>query len=1093
MAERENEISSSGKSRAYRFLSELRQDLTDEERREILERKVTDVFGDIREYLKTFREDQPDQVDRGHINDKIREAEVLASKGGLADDSTKRILRHFSDMLQEVDPKDIEDLLNKIEPYFKGESIEDESGEIKQEFIQMLLSLREYSPEVVERLMTDLSQVDSVSANDQETARRELMRRAQRSLYLRSDKFKQMLVEAGEMFTESALREDGIIKEEQGVLLVDKRELKRRVTEHVYRAVSDLHRNRTVSFREAPEVGEVSAYIDMLSQWMEENFNRLANNYFQNDRDTQDFLRYMSREYPRLLFRLAGTFHEIPILANNPNAIENLPKIVGAISPEEMSVFFDDPSSPMNIARYVISNYLRTRLVKEGNHIPPDLFSGEYDEESMLYNQPDIEEIKRRVRYTAEKALGRRLEDWELEMSVTYGLAIGLITFVDTEIIVSADPRESPEGIFPLAAISPAHNWGLGRGGRYATPFEALYTMTVPSHVEENKFRDGNLLQRIVYKLFKNFIIRRWIPEDVYNRAKEKSIGFKEIMADNVWGIHLQYPELIRLLGVPMSVLSRGGWRVNGHKDYIMGIIRQNRNNPAFSSFFNDKGEIMATDQWNDEAWEKFFVLSIQEIGMASMWWWYSDYDVKNQDAVIDEYCRDRNLSDREKHRFKEMIKKEGAYKPLFEIRVGGRKEKVSYFMLTEYGRWIRNGRLFEIYAKRNPGDFFLILTQMVPDVLSNKDLFSTREELSARGYDSKKIDEILKKRDDLEAIWGVDNYAVLRNVSRWFHEKIVPYYSSRYNLDEDPDAWQKIVDLYTQDMFLAYQVRLRKIRKEGRALHSFSDIQLKPEDLREVNSDLVELVFGRGGFFNFFPFGSQSGFGDPENFFAKMAHVWERKEGETNPFGADIDMERLLKHFDKARAEDVLLRLSNDQIAVYKDLIGKLQKFSSLLTSVAITGNLDQIIEMHKEIKSFLQNIMGKEYAYRANYLLASMVIGFFVEHSSTRMPLGLINRLIRPFFGKNLSLSKLILGDPEAFSMDNEALNKYITKLERLKILGVQGPFSGEALRLSWGYDLPKISIDKAAAISQAAVILMFLSILLTMWKQVKEEQKK
>ncbi len=889
------------------------------------------------------------------------------------------------------------------------------------------------------------------------------------NLALANPSYQEEFRAAAKDFSIRRLKEEGIlIKRDDGTYDLDRHKLKRLVTFRFYKVISHVHKERNVEFNQTSGAREVQAYVVALESWLSQHLKRIGEVYFKSDSATQSWLNSISSTYPRTLMKMAAVFHNVPIWANTSAGAENLAKLSQSMFASELSVFLDKDSEVMHIARKVIPEYLRRRLVKNKNILPADLYAGEYKQDLVYYTQPDLDNIREDLVDIVKKALGKEAKDWEIEMAITYGMAIGTLTLIDEEVIASADPRPDPLGIRGLASIiRPWHNWALGRLDYHSAPFKELFFMPVVTHPKDRK-----LLSKLLFN-------RRWVPKRIQEYVNKRYEMYSDLMADRVWGLYSSYTEILNLLATPASIVTRAGWRVQEHKGFVMDVIKANKEE---YNIFYDGDRLKDTDEWGEKEWEVFFAISTKELGMASVWWWFSDLADKNLDKILKKTAGK-----------KVEYAKKNPYVNMFRIKVGGKLTDVNYLLMKEYNRWLYKGKVLSEYMRRNPGDFFLILSQLVPDLAYDSDVFKSDSEIEEKySHNTKKAEQVKGVKKDLITRWGEANYQVLKGLHKWFAEKIVPFYTG------EQQDWGKALDEFSRDMSAVF-LRAEKRVKNMPLVQSMEDVYLKEEDFDCIQDQsrrerLKEFILGEGGFVRLFPLEglpTAKDFGDPESFFGKLGYIWEKRQGEMNPLSIDVDSGKLVSRFAR-HGEDVLSRLMGDQFATYKNMIEKMQKFGSLVAGAARTGDLSKIIEFQNEIKSFLKSMHGSEIAYRANVMLSNIVISFFWEHSDARWPLGLLNKLIKPFFGRNLSLSKLVIKDKDAYSMDQEEVNKYILQLEKLGILPPEGMWSTQHLRLAFDTTSEQYYFNVGITGLQIVLLVILLYALKKALEEIKEEGK-
>ncbi|GIW62328.1 MAG: hypothetical protein KatS3mg090_0154 [Patescibacteria group bacterium] len=880
---------------------------------------------------------------------------------------------------------------------------------------------------------------------------------------------------------------------------LDRRKLFKLTTKHIYRAIEIIHKNASEVFEKAPERAVVQQYIGILSEWVANHLGRVAEFVFDNDTEIKKFFNYISGDYPRELLNLAGTFHNVPIWANSDEALRQIVSLTKSIPASKLRLFYNDLFPVMDKARKIIPLYLRRKLFESDFKLPADLFVGKFSAEKLLYSMPDTENIKQELRDVVRKLAGGDYEDWEIEMAVTYGLAYGTMTLQDESIIATAKPRDDEKGVRTLTTqIRLEHNPDIQF---MLSDFAPLDYMVVPTHFRKRKSPLLGLLfptgispdtykemlnkKRILYSKLTKSKLGRFFEKIFKPLGKIKPIGWLYnkflkgfinylIRPDRRWERFATFRDLLNMIDIPADYASRGGWVVQDHLKMVKDIIK---NDPNRYSIFFDNGNFIPDSKWTAEQWEAFFAISVKELGTASLWWWFSEKDNERvEHSIRSIFSLDGFKIERLEKYLKGKIGKKHPLEELFKVKKDGVNQATSFFMAKEYARWAGKGRIFFEYLHRNPGDFVILLNQMVPQLLSDPEIFYDNSQLS--NLSSQKRNEIQEKREDLIALWGESNYIILKNFYNWIQTKLVPIYGG---------DTKKAISEFSKDMNLVYVNAFERIKNSNpRSMH---DIRITRDDFSVLDDSrkdkVIDAVFGRGGLFYVIPqdeFANIFDIGDANGFFIQMAYEWEKTKGGINPFSADMDTTNVVSKFGEA-GENALTRLVNEQYEKYTKLVETLKGFAGVIKKYAVDGDISSVLDFHDKVKGFVKSAIDSATAKKINFHLAAMFIVFFLDNSNLRRPLGLLNDfLLKPIFrsfslGNNVSMANKImdqLGAPAKMkSMDILDLNRYIEGLGIRGLLDYYGDYSLDSLREMFDLTYMQKNVHMGVTIAQLGLV--------------------
>lgn len=755
------------------------------------------------------------------------------------------------------------------------------------------------------------------------------------------------------------------------------------------------------------------------------------------------FFTDVSGRYQSTLLTNAETLHNLPLYARDAGSFEKWSQFLGYLFPSEFAEVFDPEDSLMENARREITLHLRRRIIENGNRIPADLFSGNFDRDGVIYSLKDYDQIEEGLKKRMI-ALGRGdIEDWEYQRARTYAIGLGLANLDDPTLIGTADPNVGADfkGIYPIVTnVSARHNWGVGRGYPASGEVPDLLAMDVTLFPEQRGFF-RRLFQR-----------RKWVPEQFHQAVLDNVRRYGDTLYDQLLDRDGQYQELLNMINIGAGLTSRGGWRTEPLRNALKALAKEIDPNLDLD---------MAAKTWTSTEWNRYFDLATSQYGTASLWWLISaarsDSEMKR--LLATRIGQERALAEYDSIKYRLTSKGiEGEAHLQFEMEVTeagvSRRVKVNLLEARNMRQNALRGETFYRYLYRNPGDFVMLLTQLVPDLLhadSKYLLLRCNNEKNIRAKIREKeeeerqrligegkrpppkktdleIDQIIGKRTQLIKRWGA-SFEKIQEIREWL--------TKHANGDE-----KGFIHRLTNDSTTAFDRLLENERGK------------KPQDRRIflgsgdfAEGDIKTALFDTGGLMEIL---KKEDFGDFDRigeigFFYRMGEVWTLKQADINPYTSDVNYQELYQNLGKV-GEDANKRWLSDA-ATTKKLIDEISKLDKALLAVAVSGDMTKIYELHQLVYDTLKNIISKEYAHRANYILASIVSKFFVEHSSVRGGLfGLFNRLL---LGKKISLSQIITKNRHAKTMDTNALRTYYRELSfNRHLLPTEGAWSHEQL---------------------------------------------
>lgn len=867
----------------------------------------------------------------------------------------------------------------------------------------------------------------------------------------------------------------------------NRQEFQELIQKYYYYALDKIHNDKSKIYdKSIANSQEYHYYFGTLRQIISQACEQLKQYHFSDDQDVRDFLTDKSSRYQATILTNAQIFHDLPLYARDAAAsFEKWPEFIGYLFPSELAEVFDEGDRFMQIARDEIAMHIRRKLVANGNKYPPDLFSGEYKESGVRWSLKFEEGLRDSLRDRAA-AVGIDLKgenEWKLNRAITYSAGIGLANLIDIEVAATADASPNFEGIHPLMAkLVARHNWTQGRGDPYAGIISKYLLRLDVDLIPE----DRNIISRLWRK-------KSWVPkkfaDDVDKNVKIYGAKLLDMMFDKGG----TYQELLSMVNIASSLNSRHGWRMRPLRDELKARLSSEEGLSLDDSW----------KKWKVEDWQKVYDISLDEYGAASLWWFTSSNFERVEMEIKRLYAEEKgiDIADEEWHHIKtkEGLKKE------FNFDIGGNKQKINYATLKNYRLDQIRGEAFYRYLRRNPGDFYLLLSQLVPELnqidYKGKDSLigayvfmdeaELRSKMRADGKTNIAIEQALGRRSQLEKRWGSQfkflqqvNALIKSNVgdgkafataddlikalsfeSGTAFEKMM---QANDGSREDVKARIKVVMQDSSTTDEQKKAAIKKIRGNGlRRCLTIEDFQDANNDWRSKTAEeTFRILFGKKGLINILTnmdadkldkdgrdqyltnFGSFDKFG-VDNIFYRMAGSWAKKQGDINPFAADMNNFAVYKNMGKV-GEDTPKRWLGDANAVAKMIEG-VGHLDHHLLEASKSGNFEEIYKIHKTMFDTLKNIIGDDYAWRANYILATVVTKFFYEHDLTRnIPLRytLLNIPARLLLGNSVSLSKLLTHNRHAYSMDENAARTYFRTLQQIEILPAEGIWSKDLL---------------------------------------------
>ncbi|MGB9883064.1 MAG: hypothetical protein ACPLRN_00920 [Microgenomates group bacterium] len=885
-------------------------------------------------------------------------------------------------------------------------------------------------------------------------------------------------------------------RDEKGNLTISTKNrqiLKDKIRRYYYIALAELHQQPSEQFHKLlGEHQEIGYYLSMLRQVIRHSFENLRELFPDIDENQSliYFLTDVTGNYQSRILSQAEIFHDVPLYVRDLGSAEKILEFLKFIFPTQLAELFHDDKLFLTIARDEMTMLLRQYLVENNNQYDGSLLSGEYDKNGVYWHRwfkdKYIERLKKRlaqIATTEEEKKYLEENQWKINMISTYSEAIGIITLIDGEILATSDPVSHFKNVHPLMSLlSAKHNWLTGRG-RYAPGLFNKYLLGMSVDMYPKK---RSLLMRLFSK-------RLFNPKAI----KEEIDGYTEIVGgnivDNIFNASGLYMQLMSMFNLPNSYNSWDGWRIEEIPNEFMNFVNQ-----MFGIDIKKDGKKL-----DNETWKKIYNLGLKLYGTSFLWWSIKGA-LGRLSSDIDQRLLALGFSQHQIHEIKESR----AIEDLIQINFNNQSRKINYVEFEELKLAQRRAELYFRYLRRNPGDFLMILHQVCPEVFAFDDksdwknilLFEFDPNLSEKEV-TKKIKELikdgkiagsegeiasfLKKRRIFWERWK-GSYEELKRINQWIKKVSTQekFLSEKKVFDKNKNEFvivktfdkNKFIDYFVQASSTAY-ARLKRENQIIREKILYSNISpeekkalidnlrdyLKEEDFED--KEFWQLFAGDGGFFEaatgkkiieaeeyFEKFGGVNNDGEI-NLFFNIAHNWFLNNGDINPFAADTPYYEIFKA--KSSGEDMLKRTFEANLATFKEVTSKLGKLEVILLEASKSGSLEEIKKLHQSIYDTLSGLVGNEYAWRANYILAQIVANFFAEHSLLRDPktawLGPVGWLASSLVGqKNISLSKILTENINAHSMDTNGLRSYFEFLQQNRLININrgGPWSLEQL---------------------------------------------
>jgi hypothetical protein len=637
--------------------------------------------------------------------------------------------------------------------------------------------------------------------------------------------------EAIKVFDINNIRSKYITFDEKGnpqITTEARKALVREINRFYFEALRQVHSDLTNFFQESLSQNH-QYYIAGLRGIISNSFNQLKHEFFtgkNGDNDISQFLEDKSGRYLTSIMTYARLFHDLPIYARDATSFEKWAPFVGSIFPSTLAEVFDPDDPIMEVARRAVSMHLRTRLATNKNQVPHDLYSGEYGEKNAVWSSADKEKIKKLIRERM-KELSKdsnnpekepvELEDWELERAVTYALGIGYSNLVDPEILITADPPVDNDfkGIPPiLSSLSPKFVWGAGRGRPAAGHFPHLLFMNVKMFPEQRGF---------ISRVFKK---KKWIPKVFHDFVSKQVDGSCDLLCKELldspsgerhWlSTDANFQDVLNMLNIASSIISRGGWRVselisdlkkiiknkidaNGKKEYELG----------FDDISIDQDPKAGTKGWTQKEWTNYLNLGTKKYGTSALWWMIDGraeseikkylvvetyekllrqnnidpHNITNKNLADDLWKQAYDIMEKEWPEYVGDVNKKAGEKALerkFNVTIDGESHKLNYLEFYTLRQNQLRGEVFFRHLHRNPGDFLMMLSQLCPQILDlNINYFQSEKglikELNDKGKNdptlkmsAKEIEKILMIRKILEDKWGQAQFNQLGKLRKW-------------------------------------------------------------------------------------------------------------------------------------------------------------------------------------------------------------------------------------------------------------------------------------------------------------------------------------
>lgn len=932
--------------------------------------------------------------------------------------------------------------------------------------------------------------------------------------FMTDPEFKRLINEANKLFdiNDKKFQNEFLISGPDNKPLLMTREgrlkFKNLITKYYNFGLQRIHQTQSEQFAKAQQGSEQTRYYFGDLHGIITNACEGLKTLYSNDREAQRFFTDMSAAYQARIMTWAETFHDLPLYARNAESFEKWPEFLGYLFPSQLGEIFDPEDRFMEMVRDEITTYTKRRMVLNGNKYPHDLLSGEYKKEGVRYGFRFTEDVKdiieRRMR-----ALGMWEKnpdpdrEWQLERAMVYAPGIGIASLIDVEVRSTAEPVTDFEGIDPIMAkFSAKHNWAMGRGSPFAGLKPAKYMLAMDVDVFPEK---KGFFSRLTHK-------KPWVPKEFVDKVDKQVAKYGGEVYSQLFDRGGKYQELLNMVNFAPSLISRSGWRMRPIRDELYGKMNEQW---KIDMAGKDAPEIWRT--WTRKDWNKVWDLSLKEYGNASLWWFINSGPERLNNSMK-RLLKDRlGTNDEVSLKFPEYDSGELALDRKFNINIDGQEKEMNFLEIKIMQMNQLRGETFYRYLRRNPGDFFLSLSQLVPDLanlyqnqkLANaglkswelNDVFLTKEQLHERYGRVKtelEYEQIEAKQNAIMKRWEKVGFTTLKQLNKWMCDQInegkfkdVQEFirvieeesgtASERMRNKNNDLERQILDLtikrdnegnpdkkdkLTQEIVKKREQKRLYTTPEDFVIDSKANADPKTkEDAKKISAaifdpnGLIKILTGKeytalkadeNGYLD--------NFGDYDkinldNFFYQMGQAWTLKQGDTNPYSADFNHFAVYSKLGQP-GEDLVKRYVGDAVSQSK-VLENLAHLDNLLLEASHGGNFEEIFKLHKDLFMMLQGIISKEYAWRANNIMASIVTQFFMEHSDLRtsfIPFPM-TMLARTMMGRSVSLSKLLSGNMQAYTMDQNAIKTYFRELSYvMDVIPHKGAYSHEQLETAF-----------------------------------------
>lgn len=875
-----------------------------------------------------------------------------------------------------------------------------------------------------------------------------------------------------------------------------KLEFKKLITKYYNYGLQRIHKHQSSQFSEAQQDEQQTAYYFADLHSIITSTCESLKNLYANNTEAKRYFDDMSAGYQARIMSLGRTFHDLPLYARVAESFEKWPEFLGYLFPSQLGEIFDPEDRFMEMVRDAITTYIRRRLVQNSNKYPHDLRSGTYQVDGVRYGFRLTDDVKD-ILVRRMKALGmwEKNEDkeWMLDRAMVYAPGIGIASLNDIEVESTADPVSTFEGINPIMSkISAKANWGSGRGNPHSglKPAKYLLAMDVNIYPEQKSFFS---------RLFSKFIVK-WAPEKFKKHVDEMTAKYHDELFSQLFDRGGKYQELLNMVNFATSLISRAGWRMRPINDELT--------TKSGEELGLNPGE--AWKNWTRENWNKLWKISLRDYGNASLWWFNSGGPGR-LDSLMKRLLVDQlggiNAAD---EKYGEYAEGELALDKKFKILVDGKEVEENYLYIRQNQFNQLRGESFYHYMRRNPGDFFLLLSQLVPDITKIdtdpkssglNDIFLSKHELEVRNHHQKEsrteydIDKILARQTNIRKRWGDKYFDVLKSLNKWVvgnvgegkeFKNVSEFIAA---IEEESTTASENMRNKNNDLDNANQVEIKKLIEARNKASSEAEVKKINAQIAEVRNrkklyitkdDYVDIegekkakavanaIFDDGGLINiittqkFTSLASDEGnekflnnFGDynkinMDNFFFQMGQAWSLKMGDVNPYSADFNHFAVYNHLGEP-GEDLIKRYVGDAVAQSK-MLGNIAQLDKLLLHAGHgpQGNFEEIFKLHEEVFMTLKNIIGDDYAKRANNILASIVATYYQEHDITKIPFLRFpfNLPIRMALGNKISLHRILTESMHNYSMDDNAIRTYFNTLQDKEWIPKHGAYSVDQL---------------------------------------------